>query len=211
MRYQTLIFDLDGTISDPFIGISRSINYALEARGYRPVDPESVRALIGPPLTDIFRHLLGPLSDAEINGLIDKYRERYAEVGYAENRIYDQIPGAIARLAECGYTLGVCTSKREEYAVRIVEMFGLTPYFSFIDGGAGIPKGTQIGAMVAGGLTATTAIMIGDRAADVLAAKSNGMASAGVLWGFGERAELEGAAPDYIFGTPDELAGSLLP
>jgi phosphoglycolate phosphatase len=125
LRYETLIFDLDGTISDPFVGISRSINYALETLSYDPVDPETVRPLIGPPLTEIFPplteifgHLLGTLPEPEMLDLVDRYRERYASVGYAENEIYQDIPQTIARLAESGYRMGVCTSKREDYARR---------------------------------------------------------------------------------------------
>ncbi len=211
MPYQTLIFDLDGTISDPFIGISRSINYALEGLKYRPVDPQRVRSLIGPPLSEIFEHLLGKLSDADMRQLIEKYRERYASIGFAENEIYEDMPDTIARLSENGYRMGVCTSKREDYARRIVDMFGLARYFSFVDGGdVGVEKWQQIGALVANGLQAKSAVMIGDRAVDVLAGKSNNLAAAGVLWGFGLRAELESAAPDYIFETPRELLDVLL-
>ena len=76
MRYETLIFDLDGTISDPFVGISRSINYALEALKFAAVDPQRVRPMIGPPLTEIFEHFLGSLPDRVMRDLVDKYRER---------------------------------------------------------------------------------------------------------------------------------------
>jgi phosphoglycolate phosphatase len=206
LRYETLIFDLDGTISDPFVGISRSINYALETLSYDPVDPETVRPLIGPPLTEIFGHLLGTLPEPEMLDLVDRYRERYASVGYAENEIYQDIPQTIARLAESGYRMGVCTSKREDYARRIVEMFGLSQYFSFVDGGGvGVEKRQQIEALVANGVPANTAVMIGDRAVDILAGKTNDMASAGVLWGFGERLELEAAAPDHLLESPADL------
>ncbi len=211
MRYETLIFDLDGTISDPLVGISRSINYALETMSYDPVDPEIVRPLIGPPLTEIFGHLLGSLPEPEMLDLVDSYRERYATVGYAENEIYEDIPYMLARLAENGYRLGICTSKREDYATRIVGMFGLSQYFSFVDGGGvGVEKRQQIKALVTNGLTANTAVMIGDRAVDIFAGKTNDMAAAGVLWGFGERAELEHAAPDYLFEAPADLLDALV-
>ena len=206
MRYETLIFDLDGTISDPFVGISRSINYALESLDYDPVDPERIRPLIGPPLTEIFEILLGALQERDVLDLVDTYRERYASIGYSENRIYDDIPGIIAQLAGSGYRMGVCTSKRADYAQRIVEMFGLAQHFSFVDGGGvGIEKQHQIESLVANGLAADSAIMIGDRAVDVLAGKSNDLASAGVLWGFGERPELEEAAPDHLLESPADL------
>jgi phosphoglycolate phosphatase len=188
------------------VGISRSINYALESLDYDPVDPERIRPLIGPPLTQIFEVLLGALRDPDMQGLVDKYRERYAGIGYSENRIYDDIPGIIAQLADSGYRMGICTSKRADYAQRIVEMFGLAQHFSFIDGGgACIEKREQIESMVANGLTAASAIMIGDRAIDIIAGKSNDMATAGVLWGFGERPELEEAAADYLLESPADL------
>ena len=206
LRYETLIFDLDGTISDPFTGISRSINYALESLNYAPVDPQRIRTLIGPPLTQIFEHFLGALADRDMQDLVDKYRERYATIGYAENAIYEGIPGIIGQLADTGYRMGVCTSKRVDYAQRIVDMFGLGQHFSFVDGGGdGIEKRQQIESMIALGMSANTAIMIGDRAVDVLAGKSNDLASAGVLWGFGERPELEEAAPDHLLESPADL------
>lgn len=206
MQYETLIFDLDGTISNPLVGISRCINYALQALSYDPVDPERIRPMIGPPLTEIFAYFLGALPDQEMQNLVDKYRERYATVGYTENDIYADIPGVIAQLADSGYRMGICTSKRANYAQRIVDMFGLAQYFSFVDGGdVGIQKRQQIESMVANGLTANSSIMIGDRAVDIIAGKSNKFASVGVLWGFGERTELEAAAPDHLLETPAEL------
>jgi phosphoglycolate phosphatase len=206
LQYETLIFDLDGTISDPFVGISRCINHALESLGYESVDAERVRPMIGPPLTEIFEHLLGALPPQDMQALVDKYRERYATVGYTENKIYDDIPGIIAQLAGNGYHMGICTSKRADYAQRIVEMFGLLQYFSFVDGGdVNIKKRQQIESMVANGLSASSSIMIGDRAVDILAGKSNDVASVGVLWGFGERLELEEAAPDHLLETPADL------
>lgn len=162
--------------------------------------------MIGPPLTEIFEHFLGTLDADAMRGLVDKYRERYASVGYTENRIYEDMPDIISQLSARGYRMGICTSKRADYATRIVDMFGLASNFSFVDGGdVGVRKQQQIQSMVANGLPAGTAIMIGDRAVDVLAGKSNGVASVGVLWGFGERAELEEAAPDHLLDTPREL------
>jgi phosphoglycolate phosphatase len=194
LQYKTIVFDLDGTISDPFVGISRSINYALESLDYDPVDPERIRPLIGPPLTEIFEILLGALRERDMLGLVDKYRERY------------DIPTIIEQLAGRGYRMGICTSKRADYAQRIVEMFGLAQFFAFVDGGGvGIEKREQIESLVANGLTASSAIMIGDRAVDILAGRSNELASAGVLWGFGERPELEEAAPDHLLESPADL------
>jgi len=206
MRYKTLIFDLDGTISDPFVGISRSINYAFEALNFTTVDPERVRPMIGPPLTEIFEHFLGSLPDRVMQNLVGKYRERYASEGYAENEIYAGIPDIVARLASSGYAMGICTSKRADYASKILDMFGLSGHFSFVDGGGvGVEKRQQIERLVANGLSAHTAIMIGDRAIDVGAGKTNKLSSAGVLWGFGDRDELVEAAPDHLLESPADL------
>jgi len=206
MNLKTLIFDLDGTISDPFEGISRSVNYALEALDYEAVDPEQVRPMIGPPLTDIFNYLIGNVSEPQMQALVDKYRERYANVGYTENVIYEEMPEIIASLAASGYKLGVCTSKRADYATDIVEMFGLMAHFEFISGGdVGIHKSEQLGKLVANGVNSETAVMIGDRHVDIAAAKSNGIRSVGVSWGFAGNDELSTAEPDHLVHSPAEL------
>ena len=211
-QFETLLFDLDGTISDPFVGISRSINYALEALNFKTVDPERVRPMIGPPLTEIFEHFLGVLTDDVMQALIDKYRERYTDEGYKENAIYPDIPGVVAELAAGGYTMGICTSKRADYATSIVEMFGLGDHFSFVNGGGiGVKKHQQIQGLVRNGLDPRSAIMIGDRKIDITAGKINSLASAGVLWGFGDRPELEQAAPDHLLESPSELLDLFVP
>lgn len=206
MRNTTIIFDLDGTISDPFEGISGSVNHALESCGYDAVDPERIRRMIGPPLTEIFEHFLGDLAEHRMLELVACYRERYAEVGYAENLIYEGIPETIAALSDHGYVLGICTSKRADFALRIVEMFGLADHFRFIDGGdVYVTKHMQLERLVANGVDAATAIMIGDRAVDIEAAKNNALGSVGVSWGFGDEEELLGAGPDYLVRRPAEL------
>jgi phosphoglycolate phosphatase len=203
---RTIIFDLDGTISDPLVGIFASINYALEAYGYDRVDVGDVRPLIGPPLTEIFEHLIGKVPESRMLELVHKYRERYASVGYTENKIYAQITETIATLSSSGYELGVCTSKPAYYATKIIEMFQLHEHFSFVDGGdIGVHKVDQLSRLVTNGLQPDAAIMIGDREVDINAAKGNGIASVGVLWGFGSRKELQLAQPDHLLELPAEL------
>ena len=206
MKFKTLIFDLDGTISDPFEGISKSINYALESQAFDAVNPERVRPMIGPPLTEIFEYLIGEVSDQIMGKLVNKYRERYASIGFTENVIYDDIPEIIGSLSASGYVLGVCTSKRIDYATDIVEMFGLLGHFEFISGGdVGIHKTEQLRTLVANGIDASSSVMIGDRNVDIEAAKKNGLSSAGVCWGFGSDQELNAAAPDHLLHSPAEL------
>lgn len=206
MTFATLIFDLDGTISDPADGIARSLNHALEAFDYEPVEEYRIHRMIGPPLTEIFEHFLGALPLDRMQDLVDAYRDRYASIGYAENLLYPEIPPVIKKLAERGYALGICTSKREDYARRIVEMFALDGYFRFVDGGdVHIKKVMQLERIVANGVDAGTAVMIGDRAVDIEAARTNGLATVGVTWGFGPEEELRNAAPSFLVERPSEL------
>src|SRR5262245_20939953 len=103
-----LIFDLDGTISDPTVGIGRSINHAVTAFGYTEVNEQDVSQYIGPPLDHAFRQIARSAPDDAILGMVAKYRERYGEVGYAENAIYAGIPEALEYLASHGIAMGVC-------------------------------------------------------------------------------------------------------
>ena len=127
-------------------------------------------------------------------------------MGYAENVVYDGIPEALASLTTLGVTMGVCTSKRVDFAERILSMFGLRGHFAFVSGGdIGIPKSRQLRTLLADGAIDGQAVMIGDRAVDVTAARSNSLRAVGVLWGHGTREELDGAAPDDTLEWPSEL------
>jgi phosphoglycolate phosphatase len=162
--------------------------------------------MIGPPLTEIFEHFLGSLDEDRMLGLVARYRERYADIGYRENIIYEHIAELIHKLAASGFVLGVCTSKRADYAERIIEMFGLGPCFSFIDGGdIHIKKYMQLEQLVAAGLDAASTVMVGDRGVDIEAARLNAIQSVGVSWGFAHRNELQEAGADHIANNPLEL------
>lgn len=201
-----LVFDLDGTISDPAVGIGRCINYALEHFGYAPVAADCVSPLIGPPLDHSFRALTGSTSRDHLAELVAKYRERYAQVGYAENVLYPGIPEALAALSDAGIRFGLCTSKRVDFAQSILAMFDLRPCFAFVNGGEiGVLKHQQLAALLAQGEISASSIMIGDRAVDVEAARSNGLASVGVLWGHGTHEELSAAHPSRLLSEPAQL------
>ncbi len=138
--------------------------------------------------------------------LIARYRERYAEIGYAENRVYPGIPEALRALSASRVSMGVCTSKRADFAERILEHFHLRQYFAFVDGGdIGVTKEAQLRGLLASGTIAPHATMIGDRAADVNAARSLGLPAVGVLWGYGSRDELSAAGADCLLESPDQL------
>ena len=205
-NHSTLIFDLDGTISDPSIGIHRCMNHALQYYGFPEVSRMTAAMTIGPPLDEAFAKFQPEADQAVIAGLIAKYRERYAEFGYAENQIYPGIVEALHSLFQRGVRMGVCTSKRADFAEKILSMFGVLELFSFVNGGdVGIKKRTQLGGLLESGEIGQSSIMVGDREVDISAAKVNGLEAVGVLWGFGDRKELEEAGADIIISKTNEL------
>ena len=202
----TLVFDLDGTLSDPSVGICRCFNFALEAHGFDELPLDIIASEIGQPLDETFYKLAPQASESDVRSLIAKYRERYAEVGYSENSVYPGIQEVISRLSSAGLRLGVCTSKRQHFARKILTLFNLLPFFEFVDGGdVGIKKSEQLFGLIEAGHIDHDAIMIGDRSVDILSARSNGLRSVGVLWGFGSTFELAEARPDYTVGKVSEL------
>jgi phosphoglycolate phosphatase len=207
----TLVLDLDGTISDPRLGISRCMNHALLSRGLETVAPELVERQIGPPLDDIFRTLAPGITDAMLSALISAYRDRYSELGYAENELYPDLVETLVALRERDVRLGVCTSKRKDFAERIIDLFQLSEFFAFVDGGdVGVSKANQLAGLLQSGSIDEQAVMVGDRAVDVVAASSNQLRAIGVLWGFGDREELEGASPHHIVSSPAELRAFII-
>ena len=206
VRYETLVFDLDGTISDPSDGIVRSVNFALESLDYETVPEEEIRPLIGPSLPALFRRVANEDSEERIMNLVDKFRERYGSVGYSENELYKDIPDVLVKLSSDGHQLGVCTGKRVDFAIRILDMFGLRELFDFVSGGdVDINKQMQLAMLISDGLSPACAVLIGDRATDVYAARSHGIASTGVLWGFGDRQEIRECNPNHTVELPREL------
>lgn len=201
-----LVFDLDGTLSDPSVGIRESINYALAAGGHPLIGAEAIAACIGPPLDDVFAHLVADADAAQIAGLVSKYREHYGAKGYAQNVLYAGVTEAIAHLRAAGCRLGVCTSKHPTFANQVLQLFELSRAFEFVSGGgSGVTKTMQLKALLDNGTLGADAVMIGDRSVDVSAAKANGLRSVGVLWGHGSFDELQAAQPDLLLTQPDQL------
>lgn len=203
-----VLFDLDGTLSDNYLGISRSIAYALQRLDAAPAEDAALRRCVGPPLRESFRWLLATEDAATIERAIGLYRERFADVGWRENTVYDGIDAALSSLAAHS-TLYVCTAKPDIFARRIIELFGFGGHFAAVYGAdlAGrLDDKAHLLAHLAQeeGVDPTAAIMVGDRAHDIRAARRNGAGAIGVLWGYGSREEL--AEADSLAATPHELA-----
>jgi phosphoglycolate phosphatase len=208
LKCTALILDLDGTISDPSVGITRCFNHALQSHGFATVSDSIIAREIGPPLDETFFKLAPGISASDIDPLVSTYRERYSDLGYAENTLYPDIPSVLDQLRNSGLKLGVCTSKRQDFAERILTLFGIMKYFSFVDGGdIGVTKGAQLRGLIKSGMIDDQAIMVGDRSIDIISAQENGLRSIGVLWGFGDYAELADASPTCILEKVLELPG----
>ncbi len=205
--YEYLIFDLDGTISDPKEGIVKSLNYALATNGYETKESQEIEKYIGPPLDYTFGELTSVVDEEEIAKLVKSYRERYAEVGYSENVLYKDMKPVLTSLAQhSGIKMGICTSKRKDFAEKILELFKIHHLFEFVNGGdVGIQKWQQIEELLGNGSISKSSVMIGDRSVDLVAGHRNSICSAGVLWGYGSRRELSAEEPRHIFSTPQQL------
>jgi len=200
--HDLLLFDLDGTLSDPLQGIGRSINHALEQHGHRPRPLAELGTCVGPPLAQIFTGLTG---EQDVERYIASYRERYGTIGYTENTLYQGVAPTLDALRDAGIAMAVCTSKRADFAERILERFGLHRHFTFVDGGDGSAhKREQVAALRGRGAVGDATLMIGDRATDLVAAHDNRLQAAGVLWGYGSRVELSAEQPRYLFASPGE-------
>jgi phosphoglycolate phosphatase len=206
MNNTFFLFDLDGTISDPLDGIALSFNYALSFYGYEAIPVSKIAHYIGPPLDESFKHITGINDIIEISAFISKYRERYSDAGFSENRLYPGIKKTLSDLSCRSIPMAVCTSKRQDFAEKILNFFGIAPYFRFVSGGdIGIQKWQQIESLLDSGSIDQNCIMIGDRAVDLSAAHRNGIKSAGVLWGYGSHEELATQSPDYLLSQPSDL------
>jgi phosphoglycolate phosphatase len=207
-----LLFDLDGTLTDPRPGIVRCIRHALE-RLARPCPPEAaLAACIGPPLRRTFGTLLATSDRQLIERAMALYRERFAEVGLYENEVYEGISSVLGDLGRGGRRMFVATSKPAVFAERIGRHFALAHHFAGVygpdlDGRFDDKADLLAHVLEREGLAAAAVVMVGDRDADVLAARANGVRAIGVLWGYGSRDELQGAGADAVCAVPGDLAG----
>lgn len=207
-----ILFDLDGTLTDPYEGISRCIAFAMERIG-RPLSPETdFRRYIGPPLQRSFEALCAPEDDL-VHAAVAAFRERYSTAGLYENCVYPGIEEMLTAAYEIA-PLFVCTSKPTAFASRVVEHFGLRSSFVGIYGsefdGVRSDKGDLIAWLLEReGLVGRRLTMVGDREHDMRAARQHGIVPLGVLWGYGSAGELERAGAAAMLHAPSEIAAAI--
>lgn len=207
MAYQTILFDLDGTLVDSGEGILKCAELALRHFDLPIPSPDEMRTFVGPPLRDSFTRF--GCTPEQAQEAIRVYRARYTTVGKFEGFVYPAIPALLDRLKKEGLRLFVATSKPENTSVEILEHFGLAHYFEKIAGAAldksRATKAEVIAYLLAEVGTLEGALMVGDTAYDVLGSAAHGIPCAGVSWGYGQVAEMEAAGAACIACTADEL------
>lgn len=210
MSFKYILFDLDGTLTDPSEGIVNSVIYALEKQGIPETDRKKLRGFIGPPLTDSFMEHYGFSKEKAIE-TIGFYREYFSIKGIFENRIYDGIAPLLERLYNNDKKIILATSKPYAFANEILEHFGIAKFFYFVAGATMDERRAQKDEVIEYALkkcqiTDTDhTVMIGDRKYDILGGKAFDLKTIGLLYGFGERQEIEAAAPDFIAETVEDL------
>jgi phosphoglycolate phosphatase len=210
--YETIFFDLDGTLTDSKMGIIKSAQYALAKCGITVADPEKLLPFVGPPLHDSFREFYG-FDDEQVKQAVDYYRERFASVGIFENEVYPGIPELLSELKRLGKKLFIATSKATVFADQVADHFQLKQYLEAVVGsnwdGTRKSKTDVIGYLVETyGLERSRdrIVMVGDRKYDLLGAQANRIAAIGVTYGYGTAEELNQYGPLALAGSVAELA-----
>lgn len=208
-----ILFDLDGTLTDPKEGITKCVEYALNKLGIGVEHPDLLIPYIGPPLYDSFIHIQGLTHEAALQG-VEFYRERYRTLGMFENSVIPGIPELLENLRKKRFSLYVATSKPTVFAEEILRHYKLDHFFKFTAGsnldGTRSKKREVIQYVLDGNdIPAAQALMIGDREHDIIGAKACGVPSIGVLFGYGSEEELSSAGADYIAHTVEE-AGKII-
>jgi phosphoglycolate phosphatase len=215
MSKQYILFDLDGTLTDPKVGITKAVSYALEKFGIIENDLDALTKFIGPPLLQSFIDYYG-FSMEKSKLAVEKYREYFAEIGIFENVAYEGIETLLQTLKEHNKTLIVATSKPAIFANKILEHFNLNKYFDFVSGseldGTRVDKAEVIAyALEQCEITDNSkVIMVGDREHDIIGANKIGVDSIGVLYGYGNKEEFVKAGATHIVKGIEELEGILL-
>lgn len=214
MAFHTVLFDLDGTLTDPWEGITRCVQHALASFGIE-AEQEELTTFIGPPLVESFEVRYG-FSPEDAHRAVEVYRERFSAVGMFENELFEDIPELLAELRRAGVRLAVATSKPEEFALPIARHFGIDGYFDVVAGSraecARMTKADVIADALLrlGSPDLDGTVMVGDRKHDLIGAREAGIPAIGVSWGYAPDGELASYDPIAIVDTVGELRGMLL-
>lgn len=214
MSRPTILFDLDGTLTDSRAGIVGCIRHALGRLGRACPADEALAAYIGPPLRGTFSTLLGTTDPAQIEAALAHYRARYDETGLYENRVYDGVPEMLEAAGRQAEAMYVTTAKLQHAASRIVAHFDLARHFAAVYGAQPDGRFDRKAELLAhlletGVIQAERTVMVGDRGLDIVAAKAHGLRAIGALWGFGDDRELTEAGADHLCENPRALVACL--
>jgi phosphoglycolate phosphatase len=212
--YDTILFDLDGTLTDSGLGITKAVQYALGQMGYEVPERESLFCFIGPPLHKSFQRHYQMDEDTSVEA-VRQFRVYYNQMGgILENEVYPGVRELLRDLKKAGKRLMIATSKPQAAAELVMHHFGLSQFVPEIVGGTDDTRNTKgkvIGyALREFGVSPDTAVMVGDREHDIHGAAENGIPAIGITWGYGDRAELENAGAKAVFDTPEETVQYIL-
>ncbi len=214
-KYDTVLFDLDGTLTDPASGLVASFKYALDKMGVDYGDVQSLKRFIGPPLYEEWKRVFS-FSDDEADRALKIFREYYSVYGWWDNILYPGIPELLRELKNCGFTLAVATSKPDFFAKKVLKLFEIDVFFDFVgaaDGDRTRDKKCEVIEYVFENLENVCrerTILVGDRKYDADGAKSCGIDSLGVLWGHGSSREIRSSGFSYVARTPSDVAAFLI-
>lgn len=208
--YQYILFDLDGTLTDPREGITKSVQYALSKMGIEEPDLTALEHFIGPPLYDEFRRCYD-FDDTQAKQAVAAYRERFSVHGWKENLLFDGVPTMLQTLRAAGKTLAVASSKPTVFVKKILELFEIAPYFDAVSGATldgSISTKAQVVEQALAMLSVKDrkdVVLVGDRMHDVEGAQLCAIDCVGVTFGFGGFEELQQAGAKYIVQDFAEL------
>lgn len=210
MMLTDILFDLDGTLTDPKPGITRCIQFALTQMGVSPPSEDDLTWCIGPALRGSLGELLQTNDEPVIEQALSIYRQRFSKIGLYENDVYPDVLNALARIKRSEINIFLSTAKPWVFAERILDHFRLTPYFngiygSELDGQHSDKKDLIAHILRCEALNPQTTLMVGDRAMDIIGGRANGTRTAAVAYGYGSPDEIAGAKPDFIFKTLMDL------
>ena len=215
MVFDHILFDLDGTLTDSYEGIAKSVQYSLEYYGIKEDNEDNLKRFVGPPLQKSFRDFYG-FPEEKAKQAVEKYRERYNVTGVYENKVIEGVPETLKTLSDSGKKLYVATSKPLQLANIVLSHFELDKYFEYICGASldfSFVEKSNIIEFILDKYNITdkaSVLMVGDRKFDIIGAKQTGIASVGVLCGYGSKQELSDAGADYVVSNFSDILKIIL-